>query len=288
MSFVPSFEHYGTYDESEYPHLWAGRVMSLCPSVNPYGGTKLFDHSVFRSNADLTAFTGNPFSNYGALVFSAADDYALSDASVVNRFSTGSVSFWVKTPNDTAQTIISIQNGTTGNSRWNVFLGNGVTASVTNEMVILSRTVSGSVTYALAFTSATRTILFDDTWHHVVITHNGSTTKLFIDSIERTFTAYSGTDNGSFLDISGIDSLYWGGRFISAAFSSGFTGESDDLQVFNRVLLSSEIKESFMLGRAGTYTPKLRMFYPILADAQTFKAYWVSQANKVIQYGVAN
>ena len=43
----PSFQDYGTYDESAYPELWDGVVGYWAPCLGPTG-TRLFDVSRFQ------------------------------------------------------------------------------------------------------------------------------------------------------------------------------------------------------------------------------------------------
>ncbi|MFA5724421.1 MAG: LamG-like jellyroll fold domain-containing protein, partial [Candidatus Pacearchaeota archaeon] len=78
------------------------------------------------------------------------------------------------------------------------------------------------------------------TWHHFVVTYNGSTTILYVDgNNQSTTTAYSWTTNPSRVVI---------GNEIDLA-GQEFNGSIDEFMIFNRSLSSNEVQELYTRGR---------------------------------------
>jgi hypothetical protein len=92
--------------------------------------------------------------------------------------------------------------------------------------------------------SSSTTEIDDGSWHHVLGMYNGDEIKLFVDGVEENSSTYSSgiliTDNPLII---GYDP-YSGGDYTHRYF----TGQIDDIRIYNRTLTESEIQELYAEG----------------------------------------
>ncbi len=182
--------------------------------------------------------------------FDGADDYidVGSGASFHNFSQPATVSAWVKTSGDTCQTIWSFNDGSADQDNiLAIFIGNACTGLLTNELVTASRISDANTTYILGYTTATRTELVDNQWHHVALTFDGSAVAIYIDGSSRTVTVGAGLNNGSYGGLTTVTELSIGAR-DSGNPGAFFNGALDELRIYNRALSAAEIA---VLYRAG-------------------------------------
>jgi len=103
--------------------------------------------------------------------------------------------FRIATTSDTGQALWHYGDGTTTN-RCAIFVGDGVTGSLTNELITWSRASAFTAAPTMAFTTTTRSLLLDGAWHTVMVTSNGSACAIWLDGISRTVTVGAGSNNG--------------------------------------------------------------------------------------------
>lgn len=86
----------------------------------------------------------------------------------------------------------------------------------------------------------------DGKWHHVAATYDGSTISIYVDGVLDTSTNATGTivGNDQPIDI-GSDSQPPPGHNYT------FTGELDEVSIYNRALTSCEIQEIYSAGPSG-------------------------------------
>jgi hypothetical protein len=123
-----------------------------------------------------------------------------------NQFNLASGSRWsmmfrVRTTTDTAQALFHYGDGT-ANNRVALFIGNGVTGTLTNELITFVRSISANGTPLVGYETGTRTELVDGAIHSVMLTSNGSTVAIYLDGLSRTVTIGQGTQNGR-IDLGG-------------------------------------------------------------------------------------
>jgi len=84
-------------------------------------------------------------------------------------------------------------------------------------------------------------------WHHVAMTYNGSTLRLFLDGAEVSGSPSSAsgaiTASASSLEI-GRDSLDSGAGFYNRCF----TGSLDNIRIYNIAMPVSQVKEQYYAG----------------------------------------
>jgi hypothetical protein len=78
--------------------------------------------------------------------------------------------------------------------------------------------------------SGTATAINDNQWHHLVLTVEGTTGRLYVDGVEKWSGLYGHTTAGAALAIGG-----------HGVFGQSYTGSIDEAAVWNRALLASDV-----------------------------------------------
>lgn len=165
--------------------------------------------------ADRDGKAGNAYN------FNGSNEINIADNALFSFSGDFSISAWFKTSSSATQSIIRKHNSGTTNGFWiqtsstynpdNTYNGlDGYVASVNGETVL------------------SNTSVINNTWHHVVLCYNGTSniTELYIDNVLQTDT---GVGHGT----------YW--NSVSLLIGSGFTGDIDDVRIYNRALSAAEI-----------------------------------------------
>ena len=152
-------------------------------------------------------------------------DYPSGANSTLNVIGDFTISFWLKTDQGTSnRTIISFGNQLNNNS-------GGITIGINDG---ITQQPYGRLGYATQGQwNSSSTIMNDDLWHFIVITLNGNTIKLFVDTIPNS------------TNLSQPAVLSWGGnRRVGAGNYAqiGFYEDLlDDIGIWNRALTQQEI-----------------------------------------------
>jgi len=130
----------------------------------------------------------------------------------------GTISYWIKDSNNTSVEMYLSTGGFDGTSRIMANEGNAEltadTAGNTGDNITSSGTLDGM-------------------WHHVAVTFFGTTTKIYIDGIDRALDYDTVED----INISSLLNIgHEAGIFL-------FTGSLDDVRIYNRALTASDILE---------------------------------------------
>lgn len=190
--------------------------------------------------------TSDRFNNQGkAYSFDGINDYIdlSSHVTTLNFPQPVSFSFWVKSNVDVEQ-IAYGNDCLTGGNGDGLFIGDGATGSLTNELIGCGHTIN-STYFIAAFTSTNRDLLLENKWHHVVYLFNDTLTKIYIDNQQRVVTCNYGVNNGTFGDIPGSARIQIGARFYNGNYMALFNGSIDDFRIYNRVLNPVEITELY-------------------------------------------
>ena len=76
----------------------------------------------------------------------------------------------------------------------------------------------------------------DGAWHHIVATFNGTTSKMFVDSIDKATTSWTGSIPSTSVNLRiGYGTYY----------PNYFNGTMDEVQIWNRALTAEEVQEDF-------------------------------------------
>ncbi|MBI4463410.1 MAG: LamG domain-containing protein, partial [Acidobacteria bacterium] len=94
--------------------------------------------------------------------------------------------------------------------------------------------------------------VWDGNWHHVAGTYDGTSVRLYLDGAE----IGSGTATTVSIGYSFPNDDFYMGRFGISSCLSGlyFSGQIDEVEVFNRALSASEISAIYNAGSAGKCT----------------------------------
>ncbi len=161
-----------------------------------------------------------------ALVFDGLDDNIDLGTSTPIRFdTTGSISAWIKT--DCSDVCIIVGgNSTTEYSGYNFFINFGVLTFRSDKYHVLTTPWVG--------------VYDDGSWHHVVITKNGTTGIVYVDNEVKSSTA-----SLSYSAPWSTNSIYIGNEKDRAYY---FQGAMDDVRIYNRAISASEVKRLYEMG----------------------------------------
>ena len=129
-------------------------------------------------------------------------------------------------------------------------------------------------------------VLKDNLWHHVAATYDGSTMRVYVDGVDNTQTPISLNQNIVYNNRQtniGADSF---GIYVDRFFS----GQIDEMALYNRVLSASEIKSIFDAGANGKYVPSPVSSVLINMEPQTQNGVTLSDLIRInsLSYGAAN
>ena len=187
----------------------------------PRSGTTATD-TVSNVNGTLTNGTTFSNSNKGIFDFDGTNDYIdCGSISAINSSSTVSVSYWGKKTASNKYSLIGSQMSST-NGFWLTWWHDGnVYCSFRN----------GNISYAGYALS------FDTNWHHFVGVYNGSSIKIYIDSI---LQATSTTSIPTSLSSTGGNDFNIG--YLQSQYTDGNIGP---VQIYNRALSSTEVLHNY-------------------------------------------
>jgi len=149
---------------------------------------------------------------------------------------------WVKSTNDAGMVLAGWTDTTVDATYQAVWIGDGVTGSLTNELIAMLRNPTNP--YILGYETATRTELFDGAFHHVAVTFNGTTCSIYLDGASKTVTVGSGSNNGKFGGLAGVNEMNIGSWNRLTGRAGYLTGSIGDVWLYNRALSAVEIQHN--------------------------------------------
>lgn len=220
----PSWQHYGTYDESAHPDLWDGVVGYWSPCLGPTG-TRLFDVSRYNNWGTLTnmdpptdwVIDGGQY----ALDFDGTNDY-VQTGSVFSVANAVTLSAWIYRNNN-------------GN---HVFFDKGNTI---NNFILFAQ--SGLRLRGASATEIAGTYSTTGRWSHVVGTISGTTGTVYAEGVQLATGTVSAVGNTA--DVLTL------GRYSTGGGNYYLNGRMSDAAIWNRALTANEIRRLYQLGRGG-------------------------------------
>ena len=245
----PSWQDFGTHDESAYPELWDGVVGAWCPSLGPTG-SRLHDMSR-RSNwgtlTNMDAATDWVVSGgQYALDFDGADDYVPLSCNVFSGLSVVTVSMWARPRTTTDR--VEITQGTDNLNRCGFAFSEDGNAYVVPNF-------SGTATgfgFAAWSGFGVSSFLHGVFVYNSIGSANADRGKIFLNGIRQTLS-FVGTLPTTAISQAGTPFI--GARPGPATYSNG---QADDITVWNRELSPNEIRQLYLLGRGGMYERRRR------------------------------
>lgn len=234
--------NYATGANSRFPELWRGCVGAWAMCLGPTG-TRLHDFSGRQNWGTLTNMDAATdwivSSGQYALDFDGTNDYV----EVIDPFrfaSTGSVVFWYR---GNVESGTAIYFGDRVNSAFAIYLGNNVTGSLTNELITVVHDLGG-LARIYGYTTATRTELYDNNWHHIAVVQRVANTnaEIWIDGVSRTVTNGSSGLSTYVIGNTSFSFLQFGSQRYSNTNSFFLTGQMDDIRFTTRAFSPAEIR----------------------------------------------
>jgi hypothetical protein len=275
----PSWQHFATHDESEYPELWEGVRGYWAPCLGP-SGTRLHDVSGLNNWGTLTGISAS--NAWVAQDGRAAISLDFSDsiakyATIPNsgQLNLGvrdfSVHGWARptlagiivgrdvigchfsAANPYASYGIEFNTSGGGNSNWNFYI-----AVSGNNFIQLLSSVNSSL----------------NVWYHVVGTYSATGMRIYVNGVLQG----SNSENRDVIyNNQPLTIGQWPGGFNA---EQQFVGQISEAAIWRRVLSDNEIRLLYQIGRGGMLTPRRRRRAYFV---QTFSPSWAIGSNVVLQ-----
>jgi hypothetical protein len=262
----PSWQDFGTHDESAHPQLWDGIVGAWCPSLGPTG-SRLHDMSgqgnwgtlTNMDNATDWVIDGGQY----ALDFDGSNDYVTCDKAPVltTRFT---LSLWLRP---------------TSLSQANTYLLSATIAGFDNAYSILWEYVNNTVEFystGSALRTNSQISVSETIWTHIAYSYNGSTLLAYKNGVQVNSRSATVTLNANPQAL----------LFCSFAGSTAFAqAQIDDVRIYQRPLSAAEVA---MLAsyRGISYERKRRTLRRYRPEPPLFQPYWALQRNQTIGGGL--
>ena len=232
----------------------AGGTFSATPtglSINTSTGTIDLDASTIQSytitytvsgvsSSQSLAVTASPFiANNFSMEFDGTNYVnASSLSSTLQSLTVGSISMWWKPVDATPSS---------GNCLLSV-----ASTTVTNDYFAMYNITDGKFYAQLKDNNSNNWILqtdaaafSDNTWHHIVITQNGTEPELYVNGSKPAQTFTTSTNKTKWWDDITIEQVNIGALIYSAGTSGNASGKIDEVAIWNTALSSDAIAEIY-------------------------------------------
>ena len=181
----------------------------------------------------------------GAILLNGSSDYVSKAVSGFRSTDTkGSITAWVNTSGAAADYVILSAADTATASYALFFQVDGA-----NGNIAIGTTIAGTINEVRGGTTVN-----DGNWHYVCVTSDGAAWKLYVDAVEETLTATTGSNDGSwFGDLTGADNLVIG-ALVQSSTSGYFSGSLDEVSVFDYPLSAAQILDQYSAAALGNNT----------------------------------
>jgi hypothetical protein len=214
-----------------------GVVTGATTTTSVYGGNA----PILPRAIDIAESFADAIGN-GSASFNGSSDY-IQTPSIPVTTATGSFSAWVKNSADDGEGVFTFGDAN-ADSYFSISIGDNGTGLISNELVTISRTVTGTNSRAgFATTGSGRNILVDGNWHHVAVTGDGSEYKIYIDGVSQSINATSGSgNNGAWSNVTGVDEFYIGKYRANGTDAVPFQGNIAHLGLWAGALTQAQIQ----------------------------------------------
>lgn len=261
----PSWQDFGTHDESAYPELWDGVIGAWAPCLGPTG-SRLHDHSRMANWGTLTNM--DPPTDWVvsdgqyALDFDGSNDYV--DCRIVYLVGDFTISLWMKSGNVAQTNRYLLASNSPGNVNQYALIYGYVSQSV--------EFFSNSFTGADPRTGSTIAIA-DTAWHHIAYSYRNGVWSGYRDGVE-IFSVLRVFALGLPLTNVSIGAFAFGSNVLA--------GNLDDIKLRNRGLTAQQAAMEYQLGRGGMYQRRRRS--RIYLPQAGFQAAWARTSNVLLGF----
>lgn len=255
----PSWQDFGTHDESAVPELWDGVIGAWAPCLGPTG-SRLHDMSR-RSNWGTLTNMDPPTDwvvrdGQYALDFDGANDYVTAGTSGFVGLTQVTIATWVRLTSTADEMIFNLRPT---NTILNLFVNAGV-------VNVRGASVGGVLVAAPAGIT--------NNWRHLAATINGTSASIFYEGT----SIASGTVTAIGASPTGVEI----GAYTD--FGSGYylAGQMSEITAWNRALTPNEIRQLYLIGRGGMYQRRRRR--AIYLSQAGFQAAWARGSNVMLGF----
>ena len=249
----PSWQDFGTHDESAYPELWDGVIGAWAPCLGPTG-SRLHDMSRRSNWGTLTNMD-----NATDWVIDGGQ-YALNFDGSNNRIDVGAIqlgtrktiSCWIKRNGTETAVLFSVGQ--------NIVPAGYIIGLIGSDIY----NNNSGVFYSSAFGG-----LAVGRWEFLAIATDGANYTVYVNGVQK----------GTMQD-AGANLLRNIGSYETGTFP--FSGRLDDIAIWNRRLTASEIRQLYQLGRGGMYQRRRRR--AIYLPQAGFQAAWTRGSNVMLGF----
>ena len=168
----------------------------------------------------------------------SGSNYTQVSSSTSLQLTTFSVASWFKTSTDFASNAFIVNKGGSGSDTSGQNMNYGISMSTTENIIAEFETRTGADHF---ITSPNR--YNDGQWHYAVATYDGTTTlRLYIDGVQ----VASKSTAGAVPDNTGTQPVRIGAN--SRTLNQYFTGNADEVRVWNRALTAQEVSDQYNNG----------------------------------------
>jgi len=233
------------------PTLWTrfeeGAGTSIADSSGNGHTATLTNGPTFSTDVPVYVFT-----NTRSVELNGTNQYMEANAlaSAVSSNNVGTFSAWIAptdaSPN-TTETIMGFGDAN-ADSKLEIHI-----SGITQTLIRASCSITGTVQWVLSSSDLGWT---NGVWHHVTVTHDGSTAKIYIDGVDISASYTVTTDKTKWLtDISGIDTFCVGAIDKNSAVTQYFDGLIDEAAYFSTELSAAQVTAIYNSGVPANLEP---------------------------------
>src|SRR5688572_14708526 len=180
--------------------------------------------------------------NYAPSFVATGSSFNDTPDSASLRLNQFTVASWFKTSSNFASDAFIVNKGGVGSDSAGQNLNYGIWMNSAEQIKAGFETSSGADQYVTSFNSYN-----DGQWHYAVVTNNGANVILYIDGVQVATKATSGASPES----TGTKPVRVGANSRVTPPTNFFTGEVDEIRIWNTALTASQVSSAF----AGTFAP---------------------------------
>jgi len=207
-------------------------------------GTTIYDSSGNGNNGTLELGSSGQTSA-GSV---GTDDYVDINSFIADSdFNNGSISLWFKTDNSSGMTLFNKRYD--NSNRIGIGINSGTSSyddeslafifidSVKDNLIMWVRDGDGFYS--------------DNSWHNVVVVVDGVDNTIYVDGVKKDVTISSGSETtNSFLSLTNIATTMSIGRRFYTDLPAYFSGQIDDVRIYNYALTPLQVKTVYNMGAA--------------------------------------
>ena len=175
----------------------------------------------------------------------------------LNQFT---VAAWFKTSTDFASDAFIVNKGGVGSDSSGQNLNYGIWMTSTEKVKVGFETSTGADQYVTSVNSYN-----DGQWHYAVVTNDGTNVILYVDGVQAGSKATAGASPESI----GTKPVRVGANSRVTPATNFFTGEVDEVRIWNTALSASQVTAAF----GGTFAPGHVLHLPF--DSQSLTGTYV-------------